>query len=244
LITIKIPLTRFNNIIATLGIDAHQFHDNFNPVKTRTPYPIIYGGEEDVRRRIIVEPNAFASAKTSSAYKIFEKYAARILIPDRLWWDTAHVVALYCKEPVLSNIFYVIKLKVEESIREYVEKALVLWLNTTWGMLTVLFDRQETRGRWTRLKMSQWRLLQVLDVTSLEISTLKQLANIFDKYANKSPRRIPEQFNPSNPDPIRLGIDKEFLIVINPSINEARIEDTLKNLYRHIDLAFKMWIGE
>jgi hypothetical protein len=140
--------------------------------------------------------------------------AAEILIPDRIRWNTAYVI------PLSSNIFYAIKLKSADNTRECAEKTLVLWLNTTWGLLTVLINRQETRGRWTRLKMAQWRLLQVLDVMSLDSDTLKRLADIFDKYAEKPLRRIPEQFSPEDPDPVRLGIDKDFIKVLNPSIDE------------------------
>jgi len=49
-------------------------------------------------------------------------------------------------------------------------------------------------------------LLKVLDVSKLGVDTLKKLAKVFDKHANQRLRRIPEQFNPDNPDRVRLGI--------------------------------------
>jgi len=241
--TIKLPLARLNDILSTLGIDAHQFHDHFSRVSVRTPYPIVYGGEEDVRLRMAVRPNAFASPRTGRADEIYRRHAARILVPDRIWWDTAHVVALYSEEPVISNIFYAVNIKVDDSIRTLAEKALVLWLNTTWGILIVLFNRQETRGRWTRLKMAQWRLLPVLDVTRLKPNTLERLASVFDKYCEKTPARIPQQFNPKNPDPVRLGIDMDFLKALDTGLDEARVKEALLDLYRHVHVAFTIWIG-
>jgi len=112
------------------------------------------------------------------------------------------------------------------------------------GLLTVLINRQETRGRWTSLKMSQWRLLPVLDVTSLDQEILKRIASIFDRYANMSPRRIPKQFDPNNPDPIRLGIDKEFIKALSPLLDDKVIEDGLLQLYRHVHTALELWIKE
>jgi hypothetical protein len=237
-----VPLTWFNNLIDSMGIDAHQFHDHFKRVGTETSYPIVYGGKEETRIKMSVRFNAYAYPRTDRAKSIFGSYSGRVLVPDRIWWDTAHVIALYSREPLLSNIFYAIKLKGAENTRECAEKALVLWLNTTWGLLTVLINRQETRGRWTRLKMAQWRLLQVLDVMSLDSDTLKRLADIFDKYAEKPLRRIPEQFSPEDPDPVRLGIDKDFIKVLNPSIDEKRLEKDLRELYKHIDMALRLWI--
>jgi hypothetical protein len=153
------------------------------------------------------------------------------------------VIALYSMDPLLSNIFYAIRLKVPEDSRELAEKALALWLNTTWGLLTVLVSRGETEGGWTQLKMAQWRLLRVLDVSSLSSEALRRLAETFDKYAESAPRRIPEQFNPSNPDQIRLGIDRDFIKAIDPSADDIILEGRLRELYRHMDAAFRLWIG-
>jgi len=240
---VRVPLTWFNDLIATIGIDPTQYHAHFTPVKTVTPYPVVHGGEEVVRLKIAVRPNAYAHPRTDRARSVFERYSGRVLVPDRIWWDTAHVISIYSREPVLSNIFYVVRLKLSEDIRDCAEKALTLWLNTTWGLLTVLVSRQETRGRWTRLKKAHWRLLKVLNITSLNNTTLRRLSEVFDRYAEETPRRIPEQFNPNNPDPVRLGIDREFVKAINPSVDEKKLEEELLKLYRHIDIVFKLWIG-
>ena len=239
---IKIPITRLNSILYSLGIDRHQFHDYFKLASTRTPYPVIYGGKEAVRRRMCIRPNAYAFLKNSRADFIFKRFAGRILLPDRIWWDTAHVIALYSEEPVLSNIFYAANLKAADNIRAFAEKSLILWLNSVWGVLTVLFNRQETRGRWTSLKISQWRLLPVLDVTRLDFDTLKTLAGIFDKYCGESLARIPQQFNPKNPDPVRLKIDLELLKALTSGLDETRAKEALLDLYKRLYEGFISWM--
>lgn len=236
-----LPLVKLNTLIKSIGVDSHQFHDSFKVERRPTAYPALIGGEEDVRRRMLVAPNAYVSPKNSA--DLYERYRGRILLPDRIWWDTAHVVALYSDTPVLSNIFYAVNLAVEDDIKTLAEKALVLWLNTTWGMLSVLASRQETRGRWTRLKMAQWRLLPVLDVTRLDRDVLKGLADVFDEYANKELDRIPHQFDPKKPDPARLGIDVEFLNALR--LGQEKAEETrqrLLRLYEHIYTSLIQWI--
>jgi hypothetical protein len=42
------------------------------------------------------------------------------------------------------------------------------------------------------------------------VDSIEEAGNIFDKYAEKPLRRIPEQFSLEDPDPVRLGIDKDF----------------------------------
>lgn len=240
--SIKTPITKLNNIVDTLGVDRHQFHDHFNYVNIETPYPIIYGGEETIRRKMMVKFNAYASLKTKRAKEIFSKYSGRVLVPDRIWWDTAHVIALYSDTPVLSNIFYAIKLKIPEKVRIQAEKALTLWMNTTWGLLTILVSRQETRGRWSSLKMGQWRLLPVLNVCALNANVLKRLAMVFDKYAYMPLRRIPDQFNPKDPDPVRLRIDMEFLKALDPKLEEEKTRKDLLELYKLVYMSLKQWI--
>jgi hypothetical protein len=244
IINVQIPLTYLNEIIASIGIDAHQYHDNFRTVTTQTPYPVVHGGDESVRTSMLVKPNAFAHPKTNKASKIYKNNASKVLVPDRIWWDTAHVIALYSMEPVISNIFYAVRLRVLDSAREYAEKAFVLWLNTTWGILTVLFSREETRGRWTGLKMGQWRLLKVPNMTTLDSNILKKLASIFDVYASSALRRIPEQFDPRNPDPTRLAIDKSFVKVFNSSVSDEVLEEKLRDLYKLVHISLQQWIGE
>ena len=241
-IELNIPLTRLSNIISEIGVDRHQFHDHFEVVNSATAYPVIYRGEEDVRKKMTVKPNAYATGKTERAEEVFRKYASRLLVPDRIRWDTAHVISLYSEVPVLANMFYAVKLKVCEDIREYVEKALALWFNTSWGILIALFSREETEGSWSEIKMAQWRVMYVLDITKLDDSTLRILSAIFDKYSDKLLGRIPEQFNPQNPSSVRLGIDTEFLKALKPEEDEERIKMSLKELYRHINTALALWI--
>jgi hypothetical protein len=242
-IGLKIPLIRLSELTDRLGVDRHQFHDHFSPVRVQTPFPVVYGGGEEVRQRMLVEPNMFADPRTSRARSIFEEYSGRVLLPDRIWWDTARALALYSRRPTLSNMFYALRLRTGDDVREYAEKALVLWFNTTWGLLTILVDREETRGRWTGLKMAHWRLLRVLDVTALDSNKLRRLAEIFDRYAEKPLKRIPNQFNPDNPDPVRLGIDRDFVKTFNPTLGDEAIEERLKKLYGHVKIMLERWMG-
>jgi hypothetical protein len=241
---VGIPLVRLRELISSIGIDSHEFHDNFDVARISTPYPVVHGGREEIRQRMLIKPNAYARLRTPRADTIFKSYSGKVLVPDRIWWDTAHVTALYSSEPALSNIFYAVKLDVPPDVEPCAEKALVLWLNTTWGLLTMLINREETRGRWTRLKMAQWRLLPVLEVRGLNVETLRRLAQVFDSYANEATRRTPDQFNLSNPDPVRLGMDRDFIKALDPSIDDKVVEESLRDLYKYVHVALKQWIGE
>ncbi|MEM1623783.1 MAG: hypothetical protein QW543_06615 [Sulfolobales archaeon] len=206
---------------------------------------MIYGGEEEIREKMLVKPNAYATCKTDTdkAREIYKRFKGRVLLPDRIRLNTAHVVALFSETPVLSNIFYATRLK-KPGVDA--EKALVYWLNTTWGLLSVVANREETEGLWMQLKMAQWRMLPVLDVSKLDDETLKRLSNAFDTLCDAKPRRIVEQFStdPEKVDPVRLRFDLEFLKALKPDIDENEAKKKLYEIYKRIAVALKQWTKE
>jgi len=82
---VRIPLTWFNDLVAAVGIDPTQYHELFTSPRTLTPYPVVHGGEETVKSRMLVKPNAYAHPRTDRARPIFERYSGRMLVPDRIW---------------------------------------------------------------------------------------------------------------------------------------------------------------
>lgn len=236
---VRVPLTRFTYLISKLGVSSPQFHSCFKVVGRPTEYPVVYSGAEGVRLRILVEPNAYAAPKAPCAAELYSKYSSRLLLPDRIWWDTAHALVLYSVEPTLSNVFYSARLRGGENF----EKAIATYLNTTWGLLTVLFSREETRGRWTRLKIGHWKLLPVLDVGKLSGEVVAKLVELFDRVSGRPLRRVLEQYNPRDPDPVRLEVDLGFLKALGLEVDLAKAEERLLELYGRIRRALSLWFG-
>jgi hypothetical protein len=242
----RVPLVRLNEIMSSIGVDAHRFIDTFQMVEptltSGTDVPgsvrIIKGGEEAQRLKMRTASNAYAVPIIERGRKIFEEVAARLLVPDRIWVSTAHVISMLSDEKLISNIFYAVRLKNETSNRL---KALCLWLNTTWGILTILGSREETRGGFIRLKMSQWRLLPILDIDGIEKNKVSAFASLFDKFADSPLRRIPEQYGSrGRVDRLRLELDTSFLRVLG-----IQAEDNdLLSLYAQIAQSLVQWVGD
>jgi hypothetical protein len=244
--TTKIPMIRLGEI-AKIGIDRHQFNDVFKIVSEGTlgSYPAVYGGEEEIRLQMLVEPNACVVPNGKKTYKesrpgekLFDEFSSTLLVPNRIRVNTTHVIAMCSIKPVLSNIFYAVRLRNNEDIIKL--KILCLWLNTSWGILSILANRTETEGGWISLNMTHWRLQPVLDVTRLDEEKIKELAEVFDKYSNKCLQRLPDQFKPDNIDPIRKDIDENFLEVLNIGYDETKINELYKLIYQNLD----KWINE
>ncbi len=235
----EIPLIRLNEIILSIGVDAHRFIDTFKVINNAAPgsFKILHGGEEERRLIMKTSPNAYVLPIIERGKNLFQEMASNLLIPDRIRVDTAHVISMLSEEPIISNIFYALKLKNESEDRL---KALCLWFNTTWGILTILASREETHGGFIRLKMSQWRLLPVLDIDSLAEEKITELVELFDKFKDKQLMRIPEQYgSKGDVDELRLELDLSFLNImgIHPEKNDLLL------LYREIGSALTQWIG-
>ena len=235
----QIPMCMLGDLV-DIGIDAHQFHDLFQKVDKKVPgsYPTIYGGGEEQRTFMKASFNAYIAPQNEKAEKIFKEKASILLVPDRIRITTAHVISLLCDEPTLSNIFYAIRIKEPEyDLLDYY-KALCVWMNSTFSILLMLANRQETEGGWIRLKMTHWRLQKVLDIRNVGHEAIKRLANLFDEISRKKMRRLPQQYDPDNPDPVRLQIDKGVLDTLGIQVSDQELLD----LYRKIYEAFKQWL--
>lgn len=238
-LSVEIPLTRLNGLISSIGVDRHRFTDTFKLISSDVPgsFRILHGGEEAQRQTMGTSPNAFVLPVIERGKSIYKENAGNLLLPNRIWVETAHVVSMLSDKPIISNIFYVVRLKNET---EEKLKALCLWLNTTWGILTVLASREETRGGFISLNQSHWRLLHILDVDSLGEDKVKVLAGIFDEFRDEDLGRIPEQYSLNgSPEQYRTRLDLAFLKAMGIKANES----DLLPLYQDISSSLMQWLG-
>ncbi|MGC9113428.1 MAG: hypothetical protein ACP5H1_08440, partial [Acidilobus sp.] len=251
--SIEIPVTYFGNLIGDMGVNrGGDIIEAFNLPKKgsrvdcgslpKSPLsgsvPMLCGGEEESRRSMLVSPNAWVTGRGPKAERIV-RLRSRLLVPDRIRWNTWRTIAVYSDEPLIANRFFMVKLRDGD---EKMEKALVAWLNTTFGLLTVLANREETEGAFTRLNIGQWKAMPVLDVSKLGRERLDALAKVFDNYAKKEFKRIPEQYG-EKADQVRLNFDLDVLRALSPAINEDKARLCITNIYRKLDIALKTWTG-
>jgi hypothetical protein len=172
------------------------------------------------------------------AEKMFEEKSSYLLVPDRTRLNTTHIISMCLPSKTLSNIFYAVKLKKRESIGKY--KALCVWLNSTFGLLLVIANREETEGAFVSLKMSHWRLQNILNIDKLKKAQVKRLAEIFDNFHSKKMQRLPQQYNLQAIDPVRLAFDKDILNALGIKIGEERLIELYKIVYEGFNEWFEV----
>jgi len=249
-ITVRMPLSRFNDLITDMGVNRRgDVIEAFNLIvrgnrvdcdayrnRPNVPYiPMICGGGEEVANRMLIQPNAYVPDMDNSKTRRIKSLRTRFFLPNRIRWNTFHTIALRSTEPAISNVYFMVR----TNLTEEQEKALTLWLNSFWGILTVFAFMEITEEAFTSLNIAQWRVLPVLNVRELNEDAVKCLANAFDKYANADFGRLTEQFGRGT----RMEMDVDVIKCLSTSPISANEEGTLrselKELYAQFSAALR-----
>jgi hypothetical protein len=123
------------------------------------------------------------------------------MLVERMWLNTQRLVAVRLPRASLSNSWWPLHLNQPD---EVLEKALVLWLNSTPGLMLLLSHRVPTRGAWVKFKKPIYETMPVLDLWRLSREQLIALAATFDDIAGDGLLTLQEMEN----DAVRAKIDE------------------------------------
>jgi len=209
----------------TLGPDRRDIHDGFNRSAASTAYPAFWGHDAEQVFTLSQDLNCYLSplskAKNDRPLRNVQDLwplAGRVLIAERLRMNTQRLAALRITRRVLSNVWWPFAFN-DELQTDHHEKTLVLWLNSTPGLLSLLVYRQETQGAWVDFKKPLLKLLPVIDLRALTANQLKELASTYDRLSNEVLQPFPEMNN----DSVRVEIDRAIAQVLNlPDFSSLR----------------------
>lgn len=207
--------------VGQVGPDRRDLWDGFQRTVTVTAYPMVENHNTEVRKRLATEPDKhlapLATARPGRPLKqvnqLWEK-AGRLLVAERLRLNTTRVVSMLCNRKVLSNVWWPVEIK-----DELMEKALVIWMNSSLGLLTVLAERTSTEGAWVSMKKEDVVSLPVVDVRSLSDNQLNRLAQLFDDLSELEFQRLPNMVD----CPARRALDDGLSEILDlPNLKNLR----------------------
>jgi len=244
----SIPLATLNSLIIDMGvnrggdvIEAFNLKVTGNRVdcklykeKPRISYvPMICGGGEEIAKKMLVSPNSYVPDSNSPKAIWIKNLKTKFFLPNRIRWTTFHVIALRSTEDAVSNVYFMVK----TSLHEKAEKALIAWLNSFWGILTVFAFMEITEEAYTRLNIAQWKILPVLNVSEIKEEKIECLSKCFEKYAQFDFGRLPQQFAKGS----RIEFDLDVLKCLSQyPLTSRELEDLKKeliNVYRDFAVA-------
>jgi len=202
----EIPL-RAAKELGELGPDVRDIHDGFSLARSVTAYPALWNHDASFVTTLALTSNQYLSplhrAKEGRHLRkvdLLWPKAGRVLLAERLWLNTQRLVAVRTEKPVLSNVWWPVRLLEQDD--DY-EKALILWLNSTPGLLLLLTRREETRGAWVKFRKPVLSEMPVLDVGALTVDQLNRLVDAYDALSNKPLLPFPKMAS----DPVREALD-------------------------------------
>ena len=206
----SIALCRLDEL-GGLGYDVRDIYDAFAVDRTTsqwTPYPGFW--DHDAKRvvQIAQAPNSFLTARTKpiegrnlkSASVVWSK-AGKILLVSRLWPITHKVLATGFDAKVLGNTWWAFD---DVNLSPKQRQALLLWMNSTLGLLFYYGRRAITRSAWMQMKKPAWRSMPVLNTLDLNQHQLDELAATYNLVSEETLRPLAQL----NSDPVRIRIDE------------------------------------
>jgi hypothetical protein len=195
--------------LGALGPDRRDIHDGFEVSESVTSFPTFWGHDAEAMNTLAQKANKYLSPlskakETRSLRKVEALWplAGKILIAERMWLKTQKIVSVRLPQRVLSNVWWPFAFKQAVEKPDF-DKALVLWLNSTFGLLILFATRDETRGAWVDFKKPSLGAMPILDLRTLSPEQLKILADAYDRVCEKPLQPFPQMAD----DDVRAEID-------------------------------------
>ena len=221
----SIPLCRLD-ALGGLGYDVRDITDAFEVDRTAsrwTPYPGFWDHDAERVIQIAQASNAFLIARTKpikgrklkSATAVWGK-AGKVLLVSRLRTNTHKVLATGFDQKVLGNTWWAFD---DDSLSNTQRKALLLWLNSTLGLLMYFGCRAITQGAWMQMKKPAWQSMPVLNVRNLNQEQSDTLSATYDLVSKEIFRPLAQL----DSDPTRIQIDEALCKTLSlPSLTPIR----------------------
>ncbi len=209
-----IPLSRLGDL-GTLGPDRRDIWDGFDRSEQATPYPAYWGHDATTCTSLAQEINTHLSplprARTGRPLRRVQDLwprAGDVMIAEGIRLNTQRIVAFSLDQNALSNVWWPLKLQSEDAGKS---KALVLWLNSTLGLVALIANREETEGPWMSFKKPVLTAMPVIDTNGLTARQIRILSRRFDDIAGDALLPFPQMAT----DPIRARIDEAVSEALN-----------------------------
>jgi len=192
-ISVHIPLKPLTPTLAEVGPDRRQIHTCFERAPSGV-VPALWGKTKSMNQ-LEVEPNAQLAWKPGHVSEQLLRMAAQPMVAERVRLNTTPLIALCCRKPALSNVWWPVKIKSLDSISQAdADQILALWFNSTPGLLLYLSELEVTEGPWAGIKKAALERLPVLDLSTLDARQAAGLAELWAKLSRWKAPLLLEQF--------------------------------------------------
>lgn len=206
----RFPLVKIKDFCA-VGPDSQQIHGSNGPFNSymgwneEAQFHALRNHQESEHKSMFAEPNAWLSPKPERNYSRAWGQAGRLHLAGSIRYNTQRVIARFTNLTTLGvRSWYTLQLDTEAANRSSREIALVLWLNSTFGMLLHANRSNETQEGRGQGNKGMLQSMPVLDVRQLADWQLAAAQGIWRDFQD----RTFQSFHQCAVDPARIELDE------------------------------------
>ena len=139
---------------------------------------------------------------------------------------TSLIAAYSASNPMIAGDYWLIR---APDSKQWVERAMVLWLNSSFFVAQLFSFRTETRGTWGRIDKHRMLSSRIPDFSSFTVDQIEKLERLFDSLKDVEFPSVMDQLQDFSEG--RLAIDNFFLDILNPVPTGANRTSFLSRLY-------------
>lgn len=207
----SLRLTSLSKTGAEIGPDRRQVHSIFSVTDTFSIYRTLWGYDSNIIKTVAQEPNAYLEPKNAQQARDLWDKSGKLLIVERARLNTYTVLATYLNEKVLSNVWWPTKIDDDSG------KILAVWINSTFGLFSLLSTAEVTQGPWVDFKKEYLQEMPVLDIRKLSRKQKAAIVELFEenfdgkKLSQSDLQPLPQEF--ANPNTRKI-IDERLCEIL------------------------------
>jgi hypothetical protein len=205
-------------------------------LKTGFGYKAVWGSGAEKVNSLEMKHNRIVR-KTGERCKVNpEGKEGNLLLPRKLQIDTSAVFGITTPERVISNVWWPAETSDDHA------KLICLWLNSTWGILSLLAYRQETRGTYGEYKKEYWQELPILNLSVIDENQRSSFLALHDQIKTTELPRLTEQLDhcisylkgETEEEPVRVRLDRLIVKASSFKGNEQELRNFLLEMYTRL----------
>jgi hypothetical protein len=212
----ELPLISLGSTLLKGGVDIKQVKESFDFVSYETSYPVILGQQSSMNT--INMENKFVSygiPKVKRADFIYSSNKSAILLSERPHLGNDCLIAYKVDREILATAFWELEFK-----DKGIEKLLLLWFNSTFGLLLYLSSSTNSMAGIFKTKKKQFSQLKVLDRNNLKESDILEANMLYDLLKNERFYNFEKEFRmATSSDGTRYKIDSFFMRILNIKVD-------------------------
>jgi hypothetical protein len=222
----KMSLTKLG-VLAELGPDGRDVKDAFDTTDSETSYKAFWGHKAKFMRTLKQNTNTHLSPLSRARpgrnlrdANLLWSRSGSLMLPKEMWLPTNRLAAVTLQARALSNVWWPTRWrKGNDTTQRTMERNLAMWFNSTLGLFSLVMQREETRGAWSKFPKTWYEELEVLDFEKFSTDQLQMLDALWTSVAEKEFAPLPQMKS----DPVRKELDVNFAAILGiPPLDDFR----------------------